>query len=281
MRVVRKFILAAISILLILSGWIVFNTKIRPLHYQLLFPYSMFHGRELVLTETRLGEDQRLQIRVPAGTAHLGTGVTTADIDVPEYWIDQTPVTAAAYKTYLSEKRRLAPRYHDEYAKFWHEKQYELLPVVFVSWGQAEEYCEHYGGHLPSEIQWEKAARGPEGVVLYWDDSGKAFDKANYDYFYGEKTPAGWLPAGKTVYGVLDMAGNVREWCLEWLPSADTALYTGSWEEMAAMKVKNTGRLLKGGGFNDDLSHLRLFSRDVHDPNSPGVNRGFRCVYEK
>lgn len=279
MHTIRKIAMIMTSILLLLGGWIVFNREIRPLHYQLLFPYSILHWKPLALTETRMGGDGRLQVRVPAGTAKLGKDETAAEIDVPEYWIDQTPVTLAAFKQYIEKTGALAPRYHDEYAKFWKEKRYELLPAVFVSWGQAEEYCEYYGGHLPTEAQWEKAARGPEGVILYWDDAEKAFHKANYDRFYEDKTPSGWLPAGKTVYGVLDMAGNVREWCLEWLPDLKGPIYTGDWRDMAEMKMKDTGRLLKGGGFNDDVSHLRFFSRDVHDPFSPGLNRGFRCVY--
>lgn len=269
-----------LPILLAAGGWGVFNKWIRPHHYQLLFPYSVFNAENYSVTETRLGDDGRLQILIPAGSAKVGKDDHEAEIDLDAYWIDQVPVTAAAYKSFLSEKKALAPRYRDEYKGYWLEKKYELLPVVFVSWGQAEAYCKYYGGHLPTEAQWEKAARGADGIVLYWDDSEKAFDRANYDNFYGGKTPAGWLPKGKTIYGLLDMSGNVREWGLDWIVSEDQAVRTDDWTVLRDEEQSDAGRVLKGGSYLDDLSHLRLNWRDSHPQNSPGVNRGFRCVYD-
>ena len=277
----RTVIYILIPILLLSGGWALFNSMIRPHHYQLLFPYSILHGEGLAVTETRTGMDSRLQIRIPAGTASVGKDEYAAEVFLPGYWVDQVPVTAGAYKRFLSEKRALAPRYHDEYAVYWKNRIYENLPVVFVSWGQAEAYCEYYGGHLPSEAQWEKAARGPEGIVLYWDDSSKAFDHANYDYFYGGKTPAGWLPKGKTVYGGLDMSGNVREWVLDRMTDEKQSVRTDDWMVLRNEKARDPGRILKGGSYSDDLAHLRLNYRDAHVPNSPGVNRGFRCVYDE
>ncbi len=280
MRKGKIILCILVPILLLLGGWVLFNQKIRPNHYQLLFPYTTFFGKRLAVTETRMGADGRVQIRIPAGEAIVGKDEYETVISPDDYWIDQIPVTAGAYKRFLMERKILAPRYHDEYARYWLDKKYDALPVVFVSWGQAEVYCEHYGGHLPTEAQWEKAARGPEGIVLYWDDSGKAYEKANYDNFFNGLTPAGWLPKGKTYYGVLDMSGNVREWVLDWMKDEDQPVRTDPWEILRDEKNPGAGRILKGGSFSDDLSHLRLNFRDAHDPNSPGLNRGFRCVFE-
>lgn len=227
-----------------------------------------------------MGKDNRLNILIPSGKVFTGKADHTAEIFLDDFWVDQVPVTTGAYKAFLEKTGALVPRYHDEYAKYWLEKKYELLPVVFVSWGQAEEYCEYYGGHLPTEAQWEKAARGPEGVILYWDDEKKAFDKANYDDFFSGKTPSGWLPNGKTIYGILDMSGNVREWVLDWLSDEKQTVSAEYWETIRDTKAENAGRILKGGSYIDDVSHLRLNTRDAHAPNSPGFNRGFRCVYE-
>lgn len=270
-----------IPIILISGGWGLFNRFIRPNHYQLLFPYSMFMFRDDNMTRTKIGSDNKVEINIPAGYALTGKNEKAEKLMFDEFWIDQAPVTVKEYKEFLKKSNYLAPRYHDDYWKYWDQKNYELLPVVFVSWGQAEDYCEFYGGHLPTEGQWEKAARGTEGVVLYWNDEKKAFNQANYDNFYSGKTFSGWLPAGKTVYGLMDTSGNVREWVLDWLYEVDQPVSSLPWEEIRNGDYSPLGRILKGGAYSDDVSHLRLFARDWHDPNSPGINRGFRCVYEK
>ena len=282
MRKKHIFIYISLPILLILGGWVIFNQWLRPNHYQLLYPYSIFQFREIVPTNTRIGANNNLQVHIPQGPAFVGKDDYAAAITLDDFWIDQIPVTVKSYKQFISETKKLAPRYHDEYSKYWNEKNYELLPVVFVSWGQAEDYCEYYGGHLPTEAQWEKAARGPEGIILYWDDSEKHFEQGNYDNFYDGTTPSGWLPRGETQYGLLDMSGNVREWVMDWMKDYTQPVSHEPWNVIRDEKLSHNdyGRMLKGGGYIDDLSHLRLNFRDSHDPNSPGIIRGFRCVYE-
>ncbi len=277
---IRKILCVVIPILLLAGGWEVFNTYIRPNHYQLLFPYSVFHAKHFAVTETRLGDDNQLQIKIPAGKAIVGKDSYQAEIELPDFRIDQIPVTVANYKKFVSESGKPAPLYLNEYEKYYLEKKYELMPVVFVSWKQAEDYCEYYGGHLPTEAQWEKAARGSDGTVLYWDDEEKDFTLANYDRFYGGATFSGWLPAGRTSFGLLDMSGNVREWILDLMLDENQAIRTDDWQTIRDMTTDDPSRILKGGAYSDDLSHLRLNFRDAHPYYSPGVNRGFRCVYE-
>lgn len=279
----KVFIYIFLPILLILSGWEFFNQYIRPHHYQLLYPYSTFQFKYAHISQNRIGKDKRIQIFIPEGDAIVGKEDYEENILIESYWIDQIPVTVSDYKNFLTQSNNLAPRYRDEFSKYWWEKQYELLPVVFVSWGQAENYCEFYGGHLPTEAQWEKASRGPAGIVLYWNDDEKAYNKANYDNFFDGSTFSGWQPAGKTIYGILDMAGNVREWVLDWMNEPYQKVSQDAWLHLKNQKPyqSDSGRILKGGSFVDDLSHLRLNYRDAHDPNSPGLNRGFRCVYDK
>lgn len=278
----KVFIYIFLPILLILSGWVIFNQYIRPHHFQLLYPYSNFQFKYSHISQNRLGKDKRIQIFIPEGAAIVGKEAYEETIVIDSFWIDQIPVTVGDYKIFLSQTNNLAPRYRGEYSKYWWEKQYELLPIVFVSWDQAENYCEYYGGHLPTEAQWEKTARGPAGVILYWNDMKKAYNKANYDNFFNGSTFSGWQPAGKTIYGILDMSGNVREWVLDWINEPDQNVSQEPWLQIKNQKSdkSDSGRILKGGSFIDDLSHLRLNYRDFHDPNSPGVNRGFRCVYD-
>ena len=282
MRKHRILIYTILPILLIMSGWVIFNQWLRPNHYQLLYPYSIFQFRQIAPTQTRIGADQNLQILIPEGQSSIGKDDYAEVVSIDQFWIDQTPVTTKSYKEFLQKSQFLAPRYRDEYQIYWNQKRYELLPVVFVSWGQAEDYCEFYGGHLPTEAQWEKAARGPEGIVLYWNDSEKHFEQGNYDDFYHGKTPSGWLLRGKNIYGLLDISGNVREWMLDWLKDPNQSVNQYPWTAIRDEDIADAdyGRILKGGGYNDDLSHLRLNFRDSHVPYSPGINRGFRCVYE-
>ena len=157
---IKQILCILIPILLLAGGWEVFNTYIRPNHYQLLFPYSVFHAKHLAVTETRLGGDDQLQILIPAGKAVVGKGDYEAEIELEDFWIDQRPVTAASYKAFLAETNKVAPRYRNEYAKYYLEKKYELLPIVFVSWGQAEDYCEYYGGHLATRSAVGKGCPG-------------------------------------------------------------------------------------------------------------------------
>ena len=79
------------------------------------------------------------------------------------------------------------------------------------------------------------------------------------------------------------MSGNVREWVMDWMTGQNAPLRTDDWIMLRDEEpvLAEPGRILKGGAFSDDLSHLRLNFRDHHDPNSPGINRGFRCVYDE
>ena len=145
MRNKRIFIYIMIPICLLTGGWVIFNRYIRSNHYQLLFPYSIFLFRDNGLTSTRIGPDHKAEINIPGGYAWVGKDEYKENLLIDEFWIDQIPVTAAEYKKFLEKTNMLPPRYHDEYQKYWSERKYDLLPVVFISWGQAEDYCEFTG----------------------------------------------------------------------------------------------------------------------------------------
>ena len=90
-----------IPIILISGGWGLFNQFIRPNHYQLLFPYSMFMFRDDNMTETKIGSDNKVEIKIPAGYALAGKDDKTEKLMFDEFWIDQTPVTVKEYKEFL------------------------------------------------------------------------------------------------------------------------------------------------------------------------------------
>ena len=263
------------------AGWFLFSRYVRPYHYQLLRPYTISSGASLVTTEYRLGENGSLQILIPEGDAKIGKNEYETTLFLATFWIDQRPVTIRDYKTCFTAGQCDWPHYHDSYSKYFSKFIYQWLPVTFVSWLEAETYCEQMGGHLPTEAQWEKAARGPEGIITLWKDNQKDYQMANLDNFYSWLTPSGWLPKGAGPYGLLDTAGNVREWVIDVLIEENSPVQIGNWEELIRDRSENVSRILKGGSYLDDEAHVRFNYRDFHEANSPGVNRGFRCAYEE
>ncbi|GAP40639.1 formylglycine-generating enzyme family protein [Flexilinea flocculi] len=271
---------SGIFFIILVFSWFLFSKYIRPNHYQLLRPYTFRSGAALVTTEYRPGKNGSLQIFIPAGEAILGKEPYQTTEYIESFWIDQKPVTIHEYKECFSQGACRWPHYHDDYSKYFQKSIYQWLPVTFVSWLEAEEYCEQAGGHLPTEAQWEKAARGPDGLVLLWEGENQDYQMANLDNFYSFLTPAGWLPKGAGPYGLLDTAGNVREWVIDAWITDQSPVQSGHWTEIIRNRSENISRILKGGSYLDDVAHVRFNYRDSHEANSPGINRGFRCAYE-
>jgi formylglycine-generating enzyme required for sulfatase activity len=130
-------------------------------------------------------------------------------VHLDAFWIEVHPVTVAQYAKFLDETGNRKPEY-------WDDERLNApdQPVVGVSWRDASAYCEWAGVRLPTEAEWEKAARG--GLVkkrFPWGDEDADKTRANYGRNVGKPTPVGQYPANG--YGLYDMAGNVWEWCLD------------------------------------------------------------------
>ena len=148
--------------------------------------------------------------------------------------------------------------------------------MVCVDWAGARTYCEWTGGNLPSEAQWEKAARGTDQRAYPW---GEEFDQNKCNTKEGEinhTTRVGsFSPDGDSPYGLSDMSGNVLEWVIDWY---DIDYYPRSSSDNPRGPIKGERRSLRGGSFYTDLCNARTTYRyyDVPYGSSPGV--GFRCV---
>ena len=186
------------------------------------------------------------------------------------FWIYKTPVTVAEYRKFCQATGRELPE-----APNWAWK--DDHPIVNVTWDDARAYCDWAGALLPTEAQWEKAARGTDGRQYPW---GNEWDPGGLWCSVGQSristAPVGSSPAGASPYGCLDMAGNVWQWCADWydadyLKSAPATNPTGH--------PSGTRRVLRGGSWDVSLEpYFRSALRFNSAPSSRGGNVGFRCV---
>ncbi len=160
--------------------------------------------------------------------------------------IGRYPVTVYEYALFLDDTESNAPRDWDE------QSLHPNRPVVWVSWDDAHAYCDWAGVRLPTDAEWERAARGTEGRMYAWGDAPPSPELANYDDTkIGEASPVGLFPRGSTPDDIADLAGNVWEWVSDWYDETevDRVLRGGSWYSYATfLRAADRGRSLPGGG---------------------------------
>lgn len=139
-------------------------------------------------------------------------------VSLDAFWIDQTEVTNRQYALCvsagecalpLSLKSPMRSTYYDD-------PQFENYPVIYVEWGMAKTYCEWVGRRLPTEAEWEKAARGTDGRAYPWGNNPPNDNLLNYNSLERDTTEVGKYPQGQSPFGVYDLAGNVWEWGSDW-----------------------------------------------------------------
>jgi len=192
------------------------------------------------------------------------------------YYMDKTEVTQAEYKKCVDAGECDTPSCD------WDPTGTPNRPVVCVTWSQAGEYCVWAGKRLPTEAEWEKAARGTDGRKYPWGNETATCDYAvMYDGSWGCGTGSTWdvcgkSPAGDSPYGLCDMAGNVYEWVSDWY---DSGYYTNSQASNPTGPVSGSYRVLRGGSFVDhDYYYLRASTRYDYSPSADYYYLGFRCV---
>jgi formylglycine-generating enzyme required for sulfatase activity len=186
------------------------------------------------------------------------------------YWIDRNEVTNALYKKCVQVG--VCPQPFD--TRFYFNSKYANYPVIFVSWDNANTYCTWAGRKLPTEAQWEKAARGTDGRTYPWGE-GLSCDKANYTKCVGDAVEVGSYPLGASPYGALDMAGNVWEWVADWYSET---YYSVSPPSNPQNTEDTHFRPLRGGSFYNDPRDMRVASRSRVDNNYHDGTIGFRCA---
>ena len=194
------------------------------------------------------------------------------EVHLDAFYIDEFEVTNADYQKFIDATGHHAPRH-------WANRKYpegeDNLPVVYVNWKDANAYCRWAGKRLPTEIEWEKAARGTDARIWPW---GNEFDitKCNVESWEGSgPKPVGSYSQCVSPYGVYDMAGNVWEWTDSWYEA-----YPGS--TFTSKEFGQKYRVLRGGSwyYYDSLNPIgaRTPSRDIGTEDHLSYIVGFRCV---
>ena len=225
--------------------------------------------------------DGMMQVYVPEGEFIMGDNGNPNLKEYPEhpvylnaFWMDKYEISNAMYEKCVASGGCWEPvlRLNPYFGKW----AYRNLPVVYVNWYAAEAYCAWTGRRLPTEAEWEKAARGTDARIYPWGDSRPNPRLANFsETLFLEALPVSRYPLGVSPYGVLNMAGNVREWVADWF---DNRYYLSTPYENPTGPETGTERSMRGGAYDADKDEITTFRRYKHEPESAGLSRGFRCA---
>jgi formylglycine-generating enzyme required for sulfatase activity len=208
-------------------------------------------------------------------------------VELSAFWIDRSEVTNGQFARCVDAGACAPPVDAGSFTRlrYFGDPAFDAYPVVQVDWHQAEAYCAWAGARLPTEAEWEYAARGPENWLFPWGDT---FDPARLNYCdrscagmsdpmhddgFPDTAPVGSFPGGVSWVGAMDMAGNVREWVADWY---------GPYASEAALDpqgpASGESRIPRGGSWYDTPDDIRSLNRGANLPDYTHPKVGFRCA---
>ena len=224
------------------------------------------------------GKDGAPMVLVPAGKFIMGSNKgednekPAHEIELTAFYIDKYEVTRKLYGTFMREMQVTEPWY-------WQERKDESMqqtPVFGVKWEHAVAYCKWASKRLPTEAEWEKAARGTDGRRYPWGNEAPTELHATYAAgLFSDPTAVGITKAGASPYGAYDMAGNVREWVADWY---DAEYYKEGRIRNPLGPSSGAFKVLRGGYFEGGRRDLQSSYRYWLDPMVNSSSAGFRCA---
>ena len=234
-------------------------------------------------------------VSVPAGAFTMGSDTGSPDerpahiVELSSFLIDRTPVTKAQFALFLEAEGPVSPegetyyqdddsdaRIHQRGGSWVADSGLENHPVLEVSWVGARDYCAWANKRLPTEAEWEKAARGADGLRYPWGNQTPDRTRAQFSGGWNETAPVGRFPDGASPYGVLDMAGNAWEWVSSAYEPYPYDASDGR-ENLEPGPVRGT----RGGGQDSSAQQIRSTERGRNlsrEFRSGHHNIGFRCA---
>lgn len=220
--------------------------------------------------------DGTILAAVPAGEFVMGrSGSDNPEhkVSLSSFWIYSTKVTNQQYARCVAVGLCAAPDTQDNQGYTTHSRLND--PVTGVNYDQAAAYCKFVNGRLPTEAEWEKAARGPSGNIYPWGDAAPSCDLLNFNNCFGKTTDVTNYKDGRSFYGALDMSGNTFEWVADWY---DPFYYKNGPTQDPIGPDTGNKRSIRSSGYKSSSEQVALTVRFYAKPGEHRRDLGFRCV---
>jgi serine/threonine-protein kinase len=224
-------------------------------------------------------------VYVPAGEFTMGSNDYDDEkpphaVYLDAFWIDKFEVTNALYKKCVDAGKCSAPQESKSSTRalYYGNSQYDNYPAINVTWENATQYCAFAKKQLPTEAQWEKAARGTDKRIYPWGDTFDVNKLNSSEGGKGDTTAVGSYPSGASPYGALDMAGNVWEWVADWY---DANYYKNSPARNPTGPTSGQSRVVRGGSWGSSATSVRAAARPSTSTGATssvfGASSSFSC----